>query len=557
MTINSGEIIYQVYPKSFQDTNGDGIGDLEGVIQRLDYIKDLGATTIWLNPIFQSPHVDNGYDVSDYYSIDPQFGSMEIVERLIKEAHNRGIKILFDLVLNHTSTKHKWFKEALKGKHNPYRDYYIWKRSSIEGQLPNNWQSFFGGSVWEKEPEGEEYYFHLFHREMPDLNWENENVRKEMTKVARFWLEKGIDGFRLDAFIHIDKEEGFPNATYAEPEDLVIAEEFFANLPKVDTYLEEFVGELRKDFPDMYILGEAASASPERALDYTFPKGKACDSIVTFRYFPMEKVEDRRIPEVLQKERLDSYQFKKVMEKWQRVVGEISEVTLYLNNHDMERAVSRFGDVADYREESAKAYSTLMYLQRGVPVILNGEEIAMRNLELRHFEGTRIEKVSDYYQTLLKNGLSIEEAKETLGAKSINSSRGAMQWDESQFAGFSIVEPWSGVNKEKNFNVKEQLEKKTGVFHHYKNLIALKKTDLFTHGTYAMCIAPKKVMAYIREWENERALVVVNMGAEKQTLTLDELKESTQVLLESGKCIRKGDQLHLSPYASIVLKFED
>ncbi|WP_225743039.1 alpha-glucosidase [Marinilactibacillus sp. Marseille-P9653] len=554
--INSGEVIYQVYPKSFLDTNQDGIGDLKGIIQKLDYIQELGVTTIWLNPIFSSPHVDNGYDVSDYYTIDPQYGSMELVELLIEEAHKRGLKILFDLVLNHTSSKHKWFQEALKGPDNPYRDYYIWKEEEQKGKLPNNWKSFFGGSVWEKESETGDYYFHLFDKEMPDLNWQNELVRKEMIQIAKFWLEKGIDGYRLDAFIHMEKEPGYPDARYADPGQLVSAEEFFANLPQVDDYLREFSASIREDYPDAYLLGEAASADPERAVKYTFPKGEACDSIVSFKYFPMDTTKkDDRFPLENQEGKLDIIAFKQVMDEWQRKVGEVSEMTLYLNNHDMQRVVSRLGDPTEFREESAKTLATTMYLQRGLPVLLNGEEIGMKNLELKRWENTRIERIHEVYATLLDRGVTKEEAQTHLGSISINASRGAMQWSDQIYAGFSTVEPWSGVNREAAYNVAAQETDTASILTFYKQLIQLKKTALFTHGSYEMLVSKSPIMAYRRQLEKEQAIVISNLSDEPQESLLDltDFMEQDSTLSVGNYQYNNG-KIVLSPYASLVIK---
>ncbi|GEQ33967.1 alpha-glucosidase [Marinilactibacillus psychrotolerans] len=554
--INSEEIIYQIYPKSFLDTNHDGIGDLNGVIQRLDYIKELGVTAIWLNPIFTSPHVDNGYDISDYYTVDPQYGNMTLVARLIDEAHKRGLKILFDLVLNHTSSKHYWFQEALKGPDNPYRDYYIWKEEEEKEKLPNNWKSFFGGSVWEKESEIGAYYFHLFDKEMPDLNWQNEAVRKEMIKVAEFWLDKGIDGYRLDAFIHMEKAGGYPDARYADPGKLVSAEEFFANLPQVDDYLREFSARIRETYPNAYLLGEAASAVPERAVNYTFPKGKACDSIVSFKYFPMdEKKKDDRFPLESQEGKLNVTAFKQVMDEWQRKVGEVSEMTLYLNNHDMQRAVSRLGDPTEFREESAKTLAVVMYLQRGVPVMLNGEEIGMKNLELKRWENTRIERIHEVYATLLDRGISKEEARNYLSSISINASRGAMQWNDERFAGFSTVEPWSGVNQERMYNVAVQEVDPSSILTFYKRLIQVKKKALFTHGAYEMLVSKSPIMSYRRIYEDEQAIVLSNLSGEPQKSEIDlPLFSDQDAVLIVGEYSYDEGAIMLSPYASLVIK---
>ncbi|SEO21289.1 alpha-glucosidase [Amphibacillus marinus] len=550
------EIIYQIYPKSFQDTNGDGLGDLQGIIDRLDYIKSLGVTMIWLNPIFESPHVDNGYDVSDYYTIDSKYGDELIVDRLIEAAHANGLKVMFDLVLNHTSTKHWWFQEALEGPNNRYRDYYIWKKSARKDHPPNNWASFFGGSVWELIDEDSMYYFHLFDKEMPDLNWRNPNVREEMIRIALYWLDKGVDGFRLDAFIHLEKEHGYPDVPYADPGQCSIAEEYYANLPKVDDYIKEFVLKIKKHYPNVYILGEAASADPDRGVQYTLPRGEACNSIVSFRYFPMkDRLNDEQFLIDGKPEMLDVKQFKQVMAEWQSKLGEISEPTLYLNNHDMPRAVSRLGDAKKFREDSAKTLATVMYLQKGVPVILNGEEIGMKNLEVKSWENSRLKNGQETVNWLIEKGVSEKVLKEYLSSISINASRGAMQWTDGEFAGFSTEEPWSGVNRESHYNVAAQASNTTSILSHYRILLNLKKRALFSIGNYEMYVVKSPILAYGRQYKSEKAIIIANLSDETQTSEIKRLKSlKYEILLQTGTVRVCGDTLiELAPFASIVL----
>lgn len=553
------EIIYQIYPKSFQDTDGDGVGDLQGIIDRMGYIQSLGVTAIWLNPIYLSPQVDNGYDVKSYYAIDPLFGDMEKLEELIQTAHDYGLKVLFDMVLSHTSDQHRWFQEAIKGPENPYRDYYIWEDPKSDGGPPSNWGSFFGGSTWEKEPYGDQYYFHLFAKEMPDLNWENPAVRQEMIDVAKFWFEKGIDGLRLDAFIHIVKEPGFPDAPYGKPSEWVVADEYFANLPKVDEYLEEFSGAIREEYPDAYILGEAASALPERALGYTLPKGKKADSIVSFRYFPTDSLpEDSHLPEAVQSKQLNIREFKQTMSEWQRIVGSKSDLTLYWNNHDLSRMVSRFGEEENYREESSKMLATLMYLQQGTPVLLYGEEIGMKNLEWDAMNPEAMEPLEKAAENLSETGLCEDELRRRLISQDTIASRGAMQWNQQAYAGFSTAEPWSGVNEEEAYTVEDQENQPDSILSHYKELLDLKKTDLFTNGSYRMLVTSEKVYAYLRETEDEQALVVCNFQDAEETVTFEKLKEKeTDTLLSNGEVTLQDGELTLSPYASIVMDIKE
>ncbi|WP_027108835.1 glycoside hydrolase family 13 protein [Lacticigenium naphthae] len=560
-SLASGEIIYQIYPKSFQDTTQDGMGDLKGIIKRLDYIKKLGVTTIWLNPIFESPQVDNGYDVSDYYTVDSMYGDASDLEELIEKAHERDLKIMFDMVLNHTSEEHMWFQEAIKGKGNPYRDYYLWASEETQTGRPNNWASFLKESAWQKEPNGEDYYFHLFHKEMPDLNWKNPKVREEMYAVAEYWLNKGVDGLRLDAFIHIDKEPGYPSLPYIEPREIAIAEEFCANLPNVKIYLSEFVSKLKENYPGTYIVGEASSALPDLALEYTYPRESKCDSIVSFRYFPEKKVEGDgpSLPLDLMKNQLDHREFKKVMSEWQRVLEPMTEPTLYLNNHDMPRIVSRYGDEDKFRDESSKTFATLMYLQKGVPVILYGEEIGMKNLILETLEETKIGTTPEIreflFENLINHNYSVEEALKFLEMRNLYASRGAMQWTTEKFSGFSAVRPWSGVNSEKKYTVEEQEEDDNSILNFYRNLLVLKKTDLFTRGTFEMQLSPDNIFAYKREYEGECALVFANLSDQDCYMDVSEyITKQSEVLFENGQVKVSDEILTFSPYASIVWK---
>ncbi|WP_373786253.1 alpha-glucosidase, partial [Jeotgalibaca porci] len=405
-------ILYQVYPMSFQDTNHDGIGDIPGITRRLDYIQSLGVNMLWINPIFASPKVDNGYDVSDYMQIDPQFGTMKDVEELIHEAHARGIKIIFDMILNHTSDQHPWFQEALKGPDNKYRNYYIWRDGKEEGaKAPNNWEGFFGTSVWEKGPrDDDQYYFHLFAKEMPDLNWENPDVRRDLTDIALFWLDKGIDGFRLDAFIHIVKEAGYPDLDLPEGE-IALAEQYYANLPMVNQYMRIYTTTLREHFPDIYMLGEAASADVELARSYCDPNQGGCNSVITFRYFTMdEESKDPRLNGNMQATNLLYQPFKENMDQWQHAMNDVGGPTLYWSNHDMARTVSRIGNDHLYRDNSAKMLATLMYLQKGIPVIYNGEEIGMKNLFIDAIEDFDSPEAQKFYEKALDLGYTREWA---------------------------------------------------------------------------------------------------------------------------------------------------
>ncbi|CZQ97311.1 Hypothetical protein Tpal_2131 [Trichococcus palustris] len=551
-------IVYQVYPMSFQDSNGDGVGDVRGVIKRLDYIQLLGVNMIWLNPIFTSPKIDNGYDISDFMAIDPLFGTMEEVEELIQEAHKRGIKVIFDFVMNHTSNQHPWFKEALKGKDNPYRDYYLWADGKNGGKdLPNNWESFFTGTVWEKEPIGDQYYFHLFAKEMPDLNWENPEVRKAMIEIAFFWLDKGIDGFRLDAFIHLQKEAGFPDLPGLKEGEIALAENYYANLPKINEYMKFFTTTLRERYPDTFIVGEAASATVDLAHAYTDPILGGCDTVITFRYFTMdESAKDPRLSSNMQKTSLLFGEFKKNMHEWQRAMADVGGPTLYWNNHDMARVVSRIGDDVHYRDDSAKMLAVLMYLQKGIPFILNGEELGMKNLYIDDIRDFNSPEAQTFYEEALALGYTEESILHNLRESSKDASRGAMQWDDSAYAGFSEVKPWSGVNIEPAYNVEAEEDNPESVLHFYRRMLQLKKTDLFVDGSYFPWDTDDDFYVYERVLNKKGGLVICNVTDQPQEFVLPPLEQQgyRHILLQNSGVWMEGDNVHLGPYGAVVFQ---
>ncbi|MFL2100869.1 alpha-glucosidase [Desemzia sp. FAM 23991] len=550
-------IVYQIYPGSFQDTGKNGLGDLRGIINRLKYIQSLGVTVIWLNPIFESPYVDNGYDVSDYYAIDPVFGTMEEVDELLTEAHKLGLKVIFDLVLNHTSDQHPWFQEALKGRDNPYRDFYIWSDPRPGGQLPNNWASFFGGSVWEKEPIEDQFYFHLFAKEMPDLNWNNEAVQREIVKIAEYWLDKGVDGFRLDAFIHLDKAEGFPDVE-AEEGEIVLAEEYYSNLENVTDYIADVARVLRKKKPDIFILGEAASADVEMARRYSDPKNEACDTVVSFRFFPMdESHKDPRLPFNMQKDQLDIAAFKEIMTDFQNGLEDIGGPTLYWNNHDMARMVSRFGDVENGRDNSVKMLATLMYLQKGIPILLNGEEIGMKDLEQSSLDDFKLPNEQFFREKALELGYSEDFVLHQLNAKSINASRGVMQWDTSEYAGFSTVPPWSGVNIEPSYTVEMQEKNEFSILNYYRQLLKYKKTPLFTKGQFRLLETNHQLYCYERQLGDLTAIVCCNFDSQEATFIDTRLtKFAYNVLIANENNRVETDKIILAPHGAIVIVFD-
>lgn len=548
-------VVYQIYPKSFQDSNEDGIGDLQGIIQRLDYVKKLGIDAIWLNPIFISPQIDDGYDVANYDQIDPIFGTEADAEALLVEAHKRGIKVIFDFVMNHTSDQHPWFQEALKGPDNPYRDYYLWQKAADKQELPTNWASFFGGSVWEKEPNGSDYYFHLFAKEMPDLNWENPEVRQAIFAVACYWAEKGIDGWRLDAFIHLEKAD-FQQQLDLEPGKIGLAEEYYANLPKVHEYMHEFSQKLKAKYPEIFIVGEAASADLSLAQGYTDPAHVECDTVITFRYFPeTTSQKDPRLPANFQPAPLDWTAFKEEMQQWQTKLGHERYPTLYWNNHDMARMVSRFGDEEHHRAASQKMLATLMYLQKGIPFLLFGEEIGMKNLLLDEQKLVYDSQEGAFYQNALMDGYSKEATLKMLNQTSKLASRGAMQWNEQAYSGFSTVQPWSGVNVEPIYNAAAQVADRESIFHYYKKLLALKHQRLFQKGKWTYVDFGKSFYSYRRSDSEGQALVICNITNSSHTIEVGFAITQKNVLLANEELnIKNAKTIELPAYGAIVLK---
>lgn len=546
----SERIVYQIYPKSFYDSDQDGIGDLKGITAKLDYLKALGVNTLWLNPIYASPQIDNGYDVSDHYQLDPTFGTWADFSELVEKAHTKGMELILDLVLNHTSAQHPWFQAALKDKNSKYRDYYIWQKAPT-GKLPNNWGSFFGGSVWQADPTiKNNYYFHLFAKEMPDLNWKNPAVREEMYQVAKFWLDQGIDGFRLDAFIHLAKAD-LAQDVLTDSNTPQLAEMFYANLPAVQTYLAEFIGRLRQIKPDIFILGEAASADIDLAVAYTTPVEKACDTVVTFRYFTDdESYLDQTLPRIGQLLPLDLKAFKVNMLEWQKRLEGVSYPTLYWSNHDLPRILTRFSP-EKAPKEAAKMLATLMYLQRGIPCIYYGEELGMTSALLPDLASFEDEQIMDFAKKAQAKGLKQKQIMEKASQAHKMAARTPLRWDDSSFGGFSTVLPWKW-GQEKSASIKAQMADKESVFSFYQQVLALKQTKLFIEGRFILENTRPELYVYRRILAGKEALVLCNLSEQVQTLTLS----------APGKvCLRSNAKVHekrveLKAYGCLVLMKE-
>ena len=542
-------IIYQIYPKSFQDSNSDGIGDLNGIRKRIPYLKELGINAVWLNPIFVSPQVDNGYDVSNYFAIDPKMGTMEDMDNLIKEMHEAGIHVIMDFVLNHTSDQHPWFQDAIKNPESIYRDYYIF--AGENNQRPNNWGSFFGGSVWEKDPAGTgQFYFHLFDKRMPDLNWKNPEVRHAMTEIAKYWLEKGIDGLRLDAFIHIakaDLRQNFP--VNSKDEEPVIAEPFFANLPQVQKWMRPFCEEIKQDYPDALLLGEAASANVNLAVDYTNKDNHLMDSVITFRYFTEDQSKiDPSFLSNYQPKQLDWVKFKQNQTIWQQTLSGISKPTLYWNNHDMARLATRIAK----NDTQARSLAMLMYLQCGIPIIYYGEELGMRNLQFENVNDFQDDTVKEFVKSAEKAGVTSKEALLMASKTHKLPARGPMPWDNERNNGFTEKEPWIKGKKLDETNAADEIADDSSMFNFYKKLISLKKEQLFQDGNYYLWSTSDGSYVYERNLKDKKALIAVSLSQEP--IEIEVGKEFSSERLSAGEYDLTAGKLRLEPYAGVVLE---
>lgn len=542
-------VVYQIYPKSFNDTTGSGEGDIQGIIEKLDYLKELGVDVVWLTPIYASPQRDNGYDISDYYSIHEPYGTMEDFERLLLEAHRRGIKIIMDIVINHTSTEHQWFQEAKSSKDNPYRDYYIWKDGE-NGELPTNWQSKFGGPAWEYDEQTEQYYLHLFDVTQADLNWENETVRKELYKMMCFWLDKGVDGFRLDVINLISKDQKFPNDETGD------GRKFYTDGPRVHEYLHEMNQEVFAKY-DMMTVGEMSSTSINHCILYTKPERNELSMTFNFHHLKV----DYPNGEKWTKAPFDLQELKTILSDWQTgMIAGGGWNALFWCNHDQPRIVSRFGDDQTYHDESAKMLATTIHLMCGTPYIYQGEEFGMTNPGFNDISEYRDVESLNMYQILKEQGKSEQEIIEILQQKSRDNSRTPVQWSNESHAGFTDGTPWIGVaSNYQAINAENAVQNKDSIFYHYQKLIQLRKEyDIITEGDYELMTADHpSVFAYLRNTDHEKLLVVNNFYDQEVEWSLPDQFDfdpyNHQILISNySDSVNKYDQINLRPYESIV-----
>ncbi|EJR11671.1 alpha,alpha-phosphotrehalase [Bacillus paranthracis] len=544
-------VVYQIYPKSFNSYYNKETGDIKGVTEKLDYLKELGVDYIWLTPIYQSPQNDNGYDVSDYYSIDPSYGTMEEFEELLEEAKARNIEIMLDIVVNHSSTEHKWFKEAKEDKNSPYRNYYIWRDEK------NNWQSKFGGSAWKYDEKTEQYYLHLFDETQADLNWENEKLREEVYDMMRFWLDKGVTGFRLDVINLISKDQQFlnDNGSTATSD----GRKYYTDGPRVHEYLQEMNRNVFEG-KDVITVGEMSSTTIDNCIKYSNPERNELSMTFSFHHLKVDYTNGDKWT----KADFDFIKLKEIMSNWQIEMQKGGGWNaLFWCNHDQPRIVSRFGNDEKYRNESAKMLATAMHMLQGTPYIYQGEEIGMTNPNFESIEQYRDVESLNIYDIKLEEGLSKEEIIGILKQKSRDNSRTPMQWNEEMNSGFTTSTPWISVAENfKEINVEKALEDKESVFYHYKELIELRKTyDVITEGEYAILDEnDPKIWAYTRTTESEVLLVINNFYGEEITYSvpahvqLDGMQQ--EVLLSNYKDSSKDiTNLDLRPYESIVYRY--
>ncbi|MBD7945429.1 MULTISPECIES: glycoside hydrolase family 13 protein [Psychrobacillus] len=548
-------VVYQIYPRSFMDSNGDGIGDLPGIISKLDYLQRLGVDVIWLSPVFDSPNDDNGYDIRDYRTILDEFGTMEDFDRLIQEADARGLRIVMDLVVNHTSDEHAWFVESKSSKDSKYRDYYIWKEGKND-QPPNNWGSVFSGSAWEKDEVTESYYLHLFSKKQPDLNWENKALRDDIYEMMTYWLDKGIGGFRMDVINFISKVEGLPDGKVNPGQAYGDGSPYFINGPKIHTHLKEMNERVLQNY-DVLTVGEMPGATPKDAQLYTNPANKEVNMVFTFEHMdidsgPFEKWDVKP---------LDLVALKQNFQKWQHALHEVGWNSLYWNNHDQPRIVSRFGNDQEFRVTSAKMLAICLHMLQGTPYIYQGEELGMTNVKFDRIEDYKDIETINMYNSKIEQGVLEKDIMRGIYAKGRDNARTPIQWTKD--GGFTTGIPWIQMNPNTNeINVDQALDDKTSVFYTYQKLIELRKEhDIITYGSFHLLLPNNpSLFVYKRKTEKEEWLVITNFSdnTEKLEWTSCEVDGlDGKVIIANYDSQELGEQgMNVRPYEALVLAFE-
>lgn len=548
-------VVYQIYPRSFKDSNGDGMGDLQGIVEKLDYLKELGVDIIWLSPVYKSPNDDNGYDVSDYQDIMDEFGTMADWEHLIQEMHDREMKLMMDLVVNHSSDEHHWFLEAKKSKDNPYRNYYIWRKGK-DGKEPTNWESFFSGSAWEYDETTDEYFLHLFSKKQPDLNWENAKLRKEVYDMMNWWIDKGVDGFRMDV-INLISKAGYQDARNMEGKKYASGAEYFFNGPKIHEYLQEMNKEVLSR--GVVTVGETPGVDVEQAKLYTGSDRNELNMVFQFEHMDLDSGPGGKwdLRPLKLKDLRDNFT------KWQKGLEGEGWNSLYLNNHDQPRMVSRFGNDGKYRVESAKMLATFLHTLQGTPYIYQGEEIGMTNVKFASIEEYKdIETLNMYKEKVNENNEDEAKVMESIYVKGRDNARTPVQWNASEHAGFTTGTPWIAVNPNyKEVNVEQAVADPDSIFHYYKKLIKLRKeNEVIVYGAYDVLLDDhEQIYAYTRTLKKEKLLVILNFTDHRPEFKLPEdmICRDIEVLISNYEQPEEPDvtSIKLRPYEAVVYKY--
>lgn len=541
---------YQIYPRSFQDSNGDGIGDLNGIIQRLDYIKDLGIDVIWICPMYKSPNDDNGYDISDYQAIMDEFGTMEDFDQLLKSVHERGMKLIIDLVPNHTSDEHKWFVESRSSKDNPKRDWYIW-RDGKDGAEPNNWESIFGGSAWEYDEHTGQYFCHVFSRRQPDLNWENPEVREAIYSMMNWWLDKGIDGFRIDAISHIKRRPGLPDMPNPKADKYVSSFDMHMNQEGIHDFLTEMQAKTYGNY-DVMTVGEANGVTVDEAHLWVGEETGKMNMVFQFEHLDLW--------DAVKKKDLDVIGLKKTLTKWQKGNEKDGWNALFIENHDKPRIVSTWGNDAEYWKESATSLGAMYFLMQGMPFIYQGQEIGMTNVHFPSIDDYDDVAIKNMYKIKREEGVSHEDIMQIIWTSSRDNSRTPMQWSAEENAGFTTGTPWMQVNP--NFpgiNVESQLAQEKSILSFYKNMIALKKENkVFTYGQYDLLMEKDpQVYAYTRTSQDDKVIVIANLTKNDAVFQADGISLSHENMLLNNYSVEEHEdleELELKPYEARVYR---
>lgn len=545
-------VAYQIYPRSFMDSNNDGIGDLKGITSKLDYLKDLGIDVIWICPMYKSPNDDNGYDISDYQDIMSDFGTMDDFNELLNEVHKRDMKLIIDLVLNHTSDEHEWFIESKSSKDNPKRDWYIWRKGK-EGLEPNNWESIFKGSAWEYDKNTDEYFLHLFSKRQPDLNWENKEVRNELYKMINWWLDKGIDGFRIDAISHIKKENDFLDMPNPNNERYVSSFEKHMNVDGIHEFLEELNENTFSKYNIMTV-AEANGVNAEHAEEWVGDENGKFNMVFQFEHLDLWNNEDNQSFNVKE--------CKEILSRWQDALYDKGWNALFIENHDIPRCISTWGNEKEYWRESATALGLMYFMQQGTPFIYQGQEIGMTNVKYDNISYYNDIKSVNIYNEMIENGIEENKAIRHLWAVSRDNARTPMQWNDKEYAGFSKIKPWLEVNSNyKQINVENQLNDKNSIFNFYKKMIKIRKENkCLVYGKYKLILEnDENIYSYIRELDNEKFIVITNLTDKNVKFSYDEELLKYEDLLISNYEINAHENtkiINLNPYEARLYKLK-